>query len=79
MPGTVALGLPIGRIEEEGGVGPGVFGQADLPAKVLDGDPREPEMGLAEILLDAQQVEAGRAPPAAIAAGSLGWAQRLDL
>ena len=52
---TVALGLPVGRVEEEGGVGPVVLGEADLPAEVLDGDPREPKVRLAEILLDAQQ------------------------
>ncbi len=58
---AVAFGLPVGRVQVVKGVRTVVFGDAVLPAEMLDVDPRESQVGLTEILLNAGQVETRRA------------------
>ena len=57
---TIALGLPVGRIDVKQGVGTVVALQAIGPVQVLDLSAGEPEVGLAQVLLQSQQIDSRR-------------------
>jgi len=56
--GAVALGLPVGRVEVEQGVGTVVAVDAVVPGEVLDDDLGQTQVGGTQLVFDAQQVQA---------------------